>query len=121
MRILRDESVHLGVAELLRKRGHDAGHIIETKLGGSSDEAVLAEAIRRQAVLVSHDSDFHRILAQTRATHPSVIRLRIEVIHPPTVTRLIEQALEQLGDWIEIGSVVSIDDRSIRARRLPLV
>jgi len=50
-----------------------------------------------------------------------VIRLRIEVIHPPTVTRLIEQALEQLGDWIEIGSVVSIDDRSIRARRLPLV
>ena len=118
--VFLDESVHLTAAALLRARGWDAAHVIEAAMAGADDEAVLAEAVRRGAVLVSHDSDFHKLLAQTRATARSVIRVRVEIVEPMPLVRLVEAAFDAMNGIIEAGAAISVDDTSIRGRRLPL-
>lgn len=120
MRLLLDESVHLLAAARLRDLGVDAEHIIELELGGSSDVQVLAESVKRNAVLVCHDSDFHKILASTGATSPSVIRVRAEVSNPTLLAELLLNTCVNLADLIQDGAAISVDMDSARGRRLPL-
>lgn len=119
-RLLLDEGVHLKAAQSLRDTGIDAIHLIEIGLSGSSDETILAEAIKREAVLVCIDSDFHKILASTQATSPTVIRIRIDIINPVTLANLLVETCLNMAELIEQGAAISVDLESARGRRLPL-
>jgi len=120
MRLLLDESVHLKAADVLRDLGVGASHILELSLGGATDETVLAEAISRNAVLVSHDSDFHKILAKTKATQPSVIRVRAEITSPTLLAQRLIATCQSMAELIQEGAAISVDLESARGRRLPL-
>ncbi|MBI1370668.1 MAG: hypothetical protein GC162_18680 [Planctomycetes bacterium] len=78
MNLLLDEGLAMASAELLREFGHDAVHVFHVGLGGASDDQIMAEALRRSAVIATRDTDFHQMLAISGAARPSVILLRIE-------------------------------------------
>ncbi|MGB0766329.1 MAG: DUF5615 family PIN-like protein [Phycisphaeraceae bacterium] len=119
-RLLLDEGVHFKTAALLRDAGFDASHVLEIDLGGYSDEQVLAEAVKREAALVCLDSDFHKILANTQATSPTVIRIRVDLSDPATIADLLTATCESMAVLIEQGAAISVDLGSARGRRLPL-
>jgi hypothetical protein len=61
LRIYTNESVHVGVAAGLRRRGVDATSAHDSGNLGVSDEAQLEYAARQRAVIFTHDADFLRL------------------------------------------------------------
>jgi predicted nuclease of predicted toxin-antitoxin system len=57
MRFLANENFPLAAIEALRRAGHDTAWI-QVDAPGSSDEAVLARAVRDERVLLTFDKDF---------------------------------------------------------------
>ncbi len=57
-RFLVDESLGIGVTELLRSRGWNVKDVSEYGLSGRSDEDVVAFAFKDQRFLLTHDPDF---------------------------------------------------------------
>lgn len=51
-------------------------HVREIGMSKAADEEILAFSLRRNAVVVTLDADFHAILAISGAQGPSVIRMR---------------------------------------------
>jgi len=76
MRFLLDQGLPRSTVDLLVQIGFEAAHVGELGMATASDSDILAEAIRRRAVVVTLDADFHSILVRTGASMPSVIRVR---------------------------------------------
>jgi hypothetical protein len=76
VRFLVDENLSPRVAELLTKAGHDAVHARDLQAASAPDSAVMTLAADDDRVILSADTDFGALLAQARATRPSVILVR---------------------------------------------
>ncbi|MEM1353692.1 MAG: DUF5615 family PIN-like protein [Planctomycetota bacterium] len=120
MRLLLDEGVHFKATGLLRDHGVQTEHVLEIGLRGEKDERILKEAIARRAVLVCFDSDFHKILAQSQAVKPTVIRIREDIVNPAIIAELLITTCQNMTDLIEAGAAISVDLESARGRKLPL-
>ncbi len=60
----------------VREAGHDAVHVVDSGLAGSPDDEVIRRAAVEQRVLVSLDTDFGEILANSANRGPSVVLFR---------------------------------------------
>lgn len=121
MKFLIDESVSPLVAQELAAAGHDATHVHATGLTGSSDERILEHAVAENRVLVTLDTDFGALIAQSGTSVPSVILLRGEVTRRPvTQVELLLANLDQVTGDLATGAVVVIGDDRVRVRRLPI-
>ncbi len=65
MKIVLDESVSYGLAEVLRHEGHEIIAIAESKTSGNSDEEVFSFACKIMAVLITRDYHFTNPQTQT--------------------------------------------------------
>ena len=77
----------------LRRAGHDALHAREVGLQKEDDEVLFVRAVHEDRIIVSADTDFGAILAANLAA---------------------------LGEALEQGAVVVIEDARIRVRMLPI-
>ncbi len=77
-------------------------------------------ARRQDQVVVTHDLDFSALLALGGHAHPSLITLRLSHTDPALVTERLRQVLPQLEQALREGSAVTVDDRTLRIRRLPI-
>ncbi|MBX3425074.1 MAG: DUF5615 family PIN-like protein [Pirellulales bacterium] len=120
MRFLLDQGLPRSAVEPLRAAGFDAEHVGELGMHAAPDTAIMAAAVDRDAVVVSLDSDFHALLAASGASGPSVIRVRIEGLRGPELAELIKTTAAATGDELEAGAVVTVTERQIRVRSLPI-
>lgn len=121
MRFLVDNNLSPLLAEHLANAGHDAVHLRTYELQAASDPDVMDRARREHRVLVSADTDFGTLLAQQRATTPSVILLRIgNGRRAAQIAELMLINLSTVQDDLDAGAVVVIDDERIRVRPLPM-
>ena len=104
----------------LRNSGLEAVHAAEIGLSTAEDRTILAHAQQHDQVVVTLDADFHAQLALSGARGPSVIRIRIEGLKAEQLARLLVQVLEQCGDDLKSGAMVTVTESSVRVRRLPL-
>ena len=110
MRFLVDENLSPRVADLLAKAGHDASHVRDLQAASAPDSAVMTLAADDDRVILSADTDFGALLAQVRATRPSVILVReVMGLRPADLVSLVLDSLMFLRrTW-----------RPARSRRLP--
>jgi len=120
MKLLLDQDVSAGAAEILRAAGTDAVHAREVALSRTEDVDILAWCREKGRVLVSLDGDFHALLALSGATSPSVIRIRIEGLRDRAMAALITRVVDKTADDLVRGSAVTVKPKSIRVHRLPL-
>lgn len=120
MKVLIDESIQQGVADLLVHEGHDALHVVAIGLGGGSDDQVLATAKRDGRILVTADTDFGDLLALSGESQPSVVLLRRPGLRPEERAEAIRAAFEAVGDRLESGALVVLEPHRIRIRDLPI-
>lgn len=124
MRFLVDENLSPRIAALLTSDGHDAFHVREHGMSGSSDTDVLAHAADHGAVLLTADrGDFGRELAFTGALSPSVVLLRQlpDVVRAADVAALLLANLTPVVvEALQSGTFVVVTSRAVRVRRLPL-
>jgi predicted nuclease of predicted toxin-antitoxin system len=118
--LLVDENLSPRVAELLTKAGHNAVHIRDLRATSAPDTAIMALAVAGDRV-ISADTDFGALLAQSRATEPSVILVReLLELRPPDLVNIIVANLDLLEPHLQAGAICAFTPAGIRVQALPL-
>lgn len=121
MRFLLDNNLSPRLAEMLRAAGHDVVHVRDLGMGRATDEVVIGFARSEDRVLVSADTDFGTLLAQSHATSPSFLLMR-----RASGRRVLEQAELILANCdlvraeLMAGAVVVLGEDTLRIRMLPI-
>lgn len=120
MRLLLDVNLpRLLIAEL-RSAGWDAERVTEHLPATALDEEILALAAERGSVVVTRDQDFSFLASRPGRTEPSVINLRLSAVDVDELSRILDRVLRAHTADIERGAILSVTDRGVRVRRLPV-
>ena len=121
MKFLLDENQSPAIAEALVNAGHEAAHVRDIGLSSVLDTEILAHAKRNEMVIVSADTDFGDLLAQTNAKAPSVILLRRQANRRAReVAAVLLANLSAVVEDLEAGAIVVLEEDRLRIRRLPM-
>ena len=121
MKLLLDQGLPRSAARLLREAGIDTVHVGEIGYSTADDAMVLQKGRDEERLVVTLDADFHALLALSRATAPSVTRIRVEGLYGQKAADLIQAVLLRCTEDVKQGAVVTVQPRRIRIRRLPLL
>ena len=121
MKLLLDQGLPRGAAQLLTELGFDTIHVGDIGMAGATDTAILEYGRSDQRVVITLDADFHALLALSYALQPSVIRIRIEGLRAAALTELVRMVIESCSEDLQLGAVAVVQEDRIRVRRLPLV
>jgi len=103
---------------------HDAGvdsiHWSVVGRPNAPDVELMTWARDNAHVVFTNDLDFSALLAMTRANGPSVLQLRLQNLLPDAVGQLVLHVLQQHGDSLENGAIVTLAENATRVRVLPL-
>jgi len=124
MKLLLDACMPLEWAEFLRRHNHECITWLELGPPNASDADIMGWAREHGFIVLTNDLDFGKLLAFSRATHPSVIQFRATDIRPPALGRLALQVLEEhcarLEGVLGEGALITIETERFRTRILPL-
>lgn len=112
--------VSIRTVEWLRESGHDAVHVREYEMHRASDALILARGRSEGRIVLTMDLGFDYLLAISRQRLPSLIIFRLEDETSENLNLKLETVFEEFTDHLESGSVLSVGERRIRARRLPI-
>jgi predicted nuclease of predicted toxin-antitoxin system len=120
MKVLIDMNLSPDWREVFERAGIEAIHWSTAGDPKATDREILAWARQRNYLVFTHDLDFGRLLALTRASGPSVLQLRTEDNLPETLAPLVLRTLHDHGELLERGSLVVLEPTTARARILPI-
>jgi len=119
-RLLANMNISPVTVEALRRKGWDIVRVSELLPQNAADLEVLHKARVEGRTVVTQDLDFSALLALGGHDKPSLVTLRLRASDPETVTHRLVHVLPGLMDKLEQGVAVSIDDVSVRIRKLPI-
>jgi|SRR5579863_865855 len=120
IKLLLDQGLPRSTTRHLGHLAIETIHVGDIGLATADDARILAHAREQGRVLVTLDADFHRQLALANMSTPSVIRVRIEGLRGEALAALLVRVIERCRDDLERGALVSVTDRGLRLRKLPL-
>jgi len=120
IRILLDQGLPRTAAKILHKKGWDVFHTGDIGLSAATDRDILEFARKDRRVVITLDADFHAIIAVENAGSPSVIRIRQEGLRGDALAELIEKIWPKIQTQLETGALVTVTDKSIRVRKIPI-
>jgi predicted nuclease of predicted toxin-antitoxin system len=120
-RILLDQGLPRSAAALLRQAGWDVIHVSEIGMSRADDADILQRARAELRVCVTLDADFHSLLATSGERSPSTIRIRKEGLDATALAVLLQGVWAKIADALNSGALVTITERSVRVRRLPIM
>jgi predicted nuclease of predicted toxin-antitoxin system len=121
MKLLIDMNLSPRWVKLLTDNGFESMHWSTVGKTNASDAEIMAWASDNGYVVLTHDLDFSAILAATQGQSPSVVQIRAEDVNPDTIGVKVIRALHQTQTELEAGSLLSIDEKTMRLRILPLI
>ena len=119
-RLLLDQGVSRSYSEILTRSGWDVTHVSEYGMSRASDADILERAKTEQRVCITLDADFHALLALAAEAGPSVVRVRREGLDAKALAALVETVWPHVEESLVAGAMVTVTDRSVRIRRLPI-
>jgi predicted nuclease of predicted toxin-antitoxin system len=120
IRVLLDQGLPHSALPFLRAAGWDVVHVIDIGMDRASDVDIIARARADNRVVCTLDADFHALLSLSGDSKPSVVRIRQEGLRAKELADLLLSAWPRVADAIDTGAMVTITDRAIRIRRLPV-
>jgi predicted nuclease of predicted toxin-antitoxin system len=118
VRFLIDMPLSPRLAQWLRAEGHDALHASELTMNQSPDSEILRAAADSGRVVITADLDFPRLLAGLGSTGPGLILLRGGNYSEGESKDCVRRVLMSVAHEELPLSVVVVDLKSIRRRRL---
>ena len=120
MKFLLDVNITPELGHLLLNDGHSFRLASNMESGKLKDDAILLIAKENNEVIITHDLDFSELLAFNNDNKPSVILFRIHKIDALRFYSLIKQNWNVIEEAIAVGSLVVIEEKNLRIRKLPL-
>lgn len=120
MKLLIDMNLSPQWVLVLEEAGWEAVHWSRIGRPDAPDREVLDYARSNGYVIFTHDLDFGTVLAATKADFPSVIQIRTQDVTPTHLGQLLISALRQFKQHLEDGALITVDEKKLRARILPL-
>jgi predicted nuclease of predicted toxin-antitoxin system len=120
LKFLIDMQLSPALAVWLKQKGHDARHAFEAGLGRASDEEILEAARKEDRVVITADLDFPRLLALVSARGPGLILFRGGDFSEKQIVELMARVLNSIPAEEFPNSLVVVDKKRIRKRRLPI-
>ena len=121
IRILLDQGLPRSTAFYLSEQKWDVLHVGDIGLCKAKDREILECARVNYRTIITLDSDFHTFLAVSNASSPSVVRLRIEGLRAPDLAKLIKTIWPKIEMYLEVGAMITINEKTIRIRELPIM
>jgi predicted nuclease of predicted toxin-antitoxin system len=119
-RLPLDQGLPHSSAILLTEAGWDVIHVADIGMSRAEDGEILRRARDELRVCVTLDADFHALLMTGGERGPSVIRIRKEGLDAAALAALLLSIWGGIEDALEGGAMVTVTDRSVRVRRLPV-
>lgn len=119
-RLLLDQGLPRSSAILLTEAGWDVIHVADIGMSRAEDGEILRRARDELRVCVTLDADFHALLMTGGERGPSVIRIRKEGLDAAALAALLPGIWGGIEEALEGGAMVTVTDRSVRVRRLPV-
>ena len=120
MKLLIDMNLSPTWVSVLKEAGLEPVHWSSIGRPDAPDNEILGYARSNGYVVFTHDLDFGTILAATKANCPSVIQIRSQNVTPEHLGRLVVSALHQFEKHLKAGALVTVDEKKLRVRILPL-
>jgi len=120
MKFLLDENIPPRAADCITELGHSARHVNHLGMSGTADGDIFLLAEREDEVIVTHDNDFSAIHAFSGKSKPSVILFRHQVISLSVICDVLRKVIGGLSVELAEGVFISVDEKSVRSRRLPI-
>ena len=119
MKLVLDMNLSPIWVDALRQEGVEAVHWQTVGDPRAQDAVIMAWARDNGYIVFTHDLDFGVLLALTQAQSPSVIQVRTQDVMPHKLKSRIVQVLQDYGEALDAGALVTIDEAKSRIRLLP--
>jgi len=120
LRFIADMNLSPLTVNDLRRDGWEIVRVSDFLPADASDDKILAWTRSQDSVLITQDLDFSTLLALAGFSRPSLITLRLSNTDPGVVTSRLRRIIAQIEQALREGSAVTVDDISVRIRRLPI-
>ncbi len=120
MKILADMHISPITVQFLRDLGHNVVRVNEILPADSSDRLIVETAIKSDRVILTQDLDFSEIITFSGKTNPSLISLRLTSSRIEYVNSILKNTLPRIERDAQEGSIISVEDKRIRIRKLPI-
>ncbi len=120
MKFLIDMALSPGLADWLRRNGHDAVHAGDLGLHRAPDTEIVDRARQDDRTIVTADLDFPRLLAIAQTAQPSLVLFRGGNWSEADIVLRMKDVLDAMPEADIATSIVVVDRSSIRRRRLPI-
>jgi predicted nuclease of predicted toxin-antitoxin system len=95
---LTDENIHPQVVDALRQRGADVLDVKESGWIGSTDLEILRQALSGNRVVLTHDSDFGKLVVTTGEPMTGIVYLRPGHIEATFTLETLEVLFTELAE-----------------------
>jgi predicted nuclease of predicted toxin-antitoxin system len=120
VKFMIDMQLSPGLATWLQKQGNDAKHVFVAGLGRATDEDILESARKEARIVITADLDYPRLLALVGASGPGLILFRGGDFSEKQIIELMKRVLNAISAEEIESSLVVVDKKKIRKRRLPI-
>lgn len=120
MRFLFDENMPRSFPRILRQLGYAAIHVSDVGLTSTKDRIIVSFAEKVGDVIITFDLDFTTIVATENLPFPSIITFRLPELNQADFETIMSQHLESLLPALEKGALITINERGIRIRYIPV-
>ncbi len=121
LRFLVDMNLSPKTVTNLQQHGWDILRVSQVLPMDAEDSEILEFARQHNRVIITQDLDFSSLLALGGHEKPSLITFRLSVPDPEIITQKLLELLPQIASRLAEGCAITIDDRKVRVRRLPIL
>jgi predicted nuclease of predicted toxin-antitoxin system len=120
LRFLADVHISPLTITALRLQGYNISRTTDRLPATATDAEILEFARIEDRIIVTQDLDFSMLIALAKYEQPSLITLRLSSAKPDGVARRLLEVLPRLERELIEGSAITIEDDSVRIRKLPI-
>jgi hypothetical protein len=120
MKFLADMGISLRTVQWLRDQGFDTVHLRDQGLQLLPDQEIIEKAYQENRIILTVDLDFPQLLATSKRLLPSVVLFRLGNENYDLINDRLSVILQECREVLEAGAIISVTDRMLRIRLLPI-
>jgi len=120
LRLIADVHISPATVAVLEVQGYNILRTTDLLPATATDVEILELAREQGRVVLTQDLDFSMLVALGNYGLPSLITLRLSSVKPDLVTQKLLDILPTVETQLIEGAAVTINDDSVRIRKLPI-